>query len=133
MKKTGILVGVLVAMVLVLSSAMAGNVFETIIRASFHWKATEHDFGKIAKAVPVEHTFTFTNSGSEPLVITEVKPSCGCTVAEYSKEPIPAGKSGFVKATYNAATAGKFNKTVTLKSNTEGNDVVLTIRGEVVE
>ena len=59
--------------------------------------------------------------------------SCGCTVTKYSKDPISPGSSGYVTATYNAAKVGVFTKTVTVNANTDGNPVVLTIKGEVIE
>lgn len=101
--------------------------------AAFAWKATVFDFGKIKKDKPVTHEFTFTNSGKEALVVTSVQASCGCTVAQYSKDPIPAGAEGFVKATYNAAKVGVFTKTVTVNANTSEGVVILTIKGEVTE
>jgi hypothetical protein len=105
----------------------------TMKSAKFNWDETVYDFGKIEKDVAVTHKFTFTNSGDGSLVITAVKASCGCTVAEYSQDPIPAGEEGFVKATYNAAKVGLFTKTVTINANTESGTVVLTIKGEVIE
>ncbi len=101
--------------------------------AYFTWALTTFDFGKIEVGVPVSHTFTFLNTGDSPLVISSVEASCGCTVTAYSQEPIPAGETGFVKATYNAATAGIFAKTVTVNANTPESLVKLTIKGEVVE
>lgn len=101
--------------------------------ATFAWAATTFDFGKIKVNKPVTHKFTFTNTGDAPLVITSVQASCGCTVTEYSKDPIPSGSEGFVKATYNAAKVGVFNKTVTVNANTEEGVVQLSIKGEVVE
>lgn len=103
-----------------------------ILNAAFSWNATVHDFGKIRQAVPVSHEFVFTNDGTEALMITSVTASCGCTVAEYSKGLIQPGETGFVKATYNAAKAGVFTKTVTVNANTEEGVVKLTIKGEVV-
>jgi hypothetical protein len=100
--------------------------------AAFNWNVTSFDFGKIALNKPVTHEFKFTNSGSDALVIASVQASCGCTVAEYSKEPIAPGGQGFVKATYNAAHAGVFNKTITVNANTGGGAVVLNISGEVM-
>jgi hypothetical protein len=102
------------------------------VAASFDWTQTTYDFGKIKKSVPVSHQFKFTNNGSEPLVISSVQASCGCTVTEYTKDPVAPGSEGFVKATYNAAHAGTFNKTVTINANTENAVVVLTIKGEVI-
>lgn len=101
--------------------------------ATFHWTATTFEFGKIKKGVPVSHEFTFTNRGQTPLIISSVKASCGCTVTSYSKDPIQAGMEGFVKATYNAASAGQFTKTVSIQANTDDAIVQLTIKGEVVE
>lgn len=97
----------------------------------FSWIVTVHDFGKIPLNKPVTHEFRFTNSGNTPLIISSVQASCGCTVADYSKEPIAPGGEGFVKATYNAATPGIFTKTVTVNANSEEGAVRLMIKGEV--
>ncbi|HEY3402801.1 MAG TPA: DUF1573 domain-containing protein [Ohtaekwangia sp.] len=101
--------------------------------AAFAWTQTTYDFGKIKVNNPVSNEFTFVNAGDAPLVISGVKASCGCTVAEYSKDPIEPGATGYVKATYNAAKVGVFTKTVTINANTEEGVVLLTIKGEVVE
>jgi hypothetical protein len=100
--------------------------------AVFKWEATEFEFGKIRKDVPVVHEFTFTNTGAIPLIISSVQASCGCTVTAYSKDPIQSGATGYVKATYNAAHIGQFSKTITVNANTD-NTVLLTIKGEVVD
>jgi hypothetical protein len=137
MKKTIILMlATVVAMVAVAQQLAVTNNTSPIVRiadAAFAWDETVYDFGKIKLNEPVAHEFTFTNSGDEPLVIAAVKASCGCTVTEYTKDPIPAGGTGFVKATYNAAKAGVFSKTVTITANTSESTVLLTIKGEVVE
>lgn len=101
--------------------------------AAFAWVATSFDFGKIKVNNPVSNKFTFTNTGDAPLVISSVQASCGCTVADYTKDPIPVGGEGFVKATYNAANVGRFSKTVTVNANTQERVVTLTITGEVVQ
>lgn len=98
---------------------------------AFAWTTTVFDFGKIKHNTPVTHEFRFTNKGAEPLIITSVQASCGCTVAQYSKDAIAPGSEGFVTATYNAATKGIFNKSVTVNANTPDGVVVLSIRGEV--
>ncbi|MEJ1239061.1 DUF1573 domain-containing protein [Chryseolinea sp. T2] len=97
----------------------------------FAWEETAYDFGAIKHKEPVTHEFRFRNNGSEPLIITSVQASCGCTVAKYSTDPIMPGGEGFVTATYSAATLGVFNKTVTVNANTQDKAVVLSIRGEV--
>lgn len=103
------------------------------INASFKWSVTVFDFGKVKVNKPVSHKFTFTNNGDSPLVISSVQASCGCTVADYSKDPIEPGQQGFVNATYNAAHVGVFSKTVTVNANIPDGAVVLTIKGEVTE
>ena len=100
--------------------------------ASFSWERTTFDFGKIQQGKPVTISFPFTNSSKVPLLITNVKPACGCTGAEYTKEKIEPGKSGFVKITYNAAGVGNFNKTLTVTANTNPSDIVLSFTGEVI-
>ena len=103
------------------------------VAAAFSWDATTFDFGKIKLNKPVTHEFSFTNSGSTPLVISSVQASCGCTVTDYSKDPIAPGSEGYVKATYNAAKVGAFSKTVTVNANADEGMVQLTIKGEVEE
>ena len=96
------------------------------------WKATTHDFGKIKKDKPVTVTFEFTNKGTSDIVLTQVKGSCGCTTTDYTQNPVRPGQVGKVTATYNAASVGAFNKTVTVM--TEGGEaIVLALTGAVVE
>ncbi|MCE7865142.1 MAG: DUF1573 domain-containing protein [Bacteroidetes bacterium CHB5] len=99
--------------------------------AVFTWDNTTHDFGKVKQGTPVTHEFKFTNTGKVPLVITNVQASCGCTTPAWTKEPVMPGGQGFIKATYNAASVGAFNKTVTVTANIEAGFVQLTIKGEV--
>lgn len=99
--------------------------------AAFAWAGAVHDFGKIKQGVPVTHEFKFKNSSKVPLIITNVQASCGCTTPAWTKDPVPPGGEGFIKATYNAAAVGAFNKTVTVTANVESGFVTLTIKGEV--
>ena len=98
--------------------------------AAFTWDEQSFDFGKIAKGKPVTHEFEFTNTGGAPLVIANVKSPCGCTTPEWTKEPIPVGGSGYIKATFNAASAGAFTKTISISANVNA-AVTLTIKGVV--
>lgn len=100
--------------------------------AKFSWERLVHDFGQIKKDAPVTANFEFVNQGTEPLVVSSVKGSCGCTVAAYTKEAIMPGEKGKVTATYNAAKVGAFNKTVTVTANTQSGPIVLSIKGEVL-
>lgn len=110
----------------------AGVLIAHSMIASFAWDETTHDFGKIQQGKPVIAEFSFKNKGGVPLMISNARGSCGCTGVEYPKEAILPGKTGTIKATFNAAAVGTFNKTVTVESNAEGGPSVLAIRGEVV-
>lgn len=100
--------------------------------AAFNWKSTNQDLGKIPQNKPVTITYSFTNKGQEPLILTGARGSCGCTNVTYSKEPIMPGGTGEVKGVYNAAAMGAFNKTISVDSNAEGGTVTLSFKGEVV-
>jgi hypothetical protein len=97
------------------------------------WNETIHDFGKVLLNNPASVTFTMKNTSKAPVIITEARSSCGCTIAEYTKEPVKPNESGIVKATYNAAKVGAFTKSVTVTIEGALNPEVLTIKGEVVE
>lgn len=101
--------------------------------AVISWNETTHNFGKIAKNKAISTEFTFVNKGTVPMIITEAKGSCGCTVTNYPKDPIEPGKSGKISATYNAEKPGAFSKTVTVFANTSEGKTILSIKGEVIE
>lgn len=101
--------------------------------ASFKWTETVHDFGKIPQGKPVTVKFGFTNAGDSPLIIKNAYGSCGCTNVSYPKEPVPAGQSGEVQATFNAEAVGAFTKTVSVESNAGEGLTILTFKGEVVK
>jgi hypothetical protein len=114
-----------------LSLLMFLGVFAYAQTATTHqWSTTTHDFGKLEQNKPAQCEFKITNKGTTPLIITSTTPSCGCTVPEYTKDPIAPGKTGFVKATYNAASPGQFTKTITVVLSNNATEV-LTIKGEV--
>jgi hypothetical protein len=100
-------------------------------KAAIEWQFTEHDFGKIEKDKPVTVDFIFKNPGMIPLIIQDVKTSCGCTVPDYPKQPIASGKSGKITVTYDAKDSGYFSKTITVTTNTEDGTNLLYIKGEV--
>ena len=91
-----------------------------------------HDFGKISQNRPVTFDFRFTNTGNEPLIISAAEPTCGCVIADFTKTPVLRGQSGKITVTYNAAVAGTFAKSVTVKSNARTPVKVLYVKGEVV-
>ncbi|NQZ75028.1 MAG: DUF1573 domain-containing protein [Ekhidna sp.] len=93
-----------------------------------------HDFGTIKDGDVVEHVFSFTNDGEAPLVITDAKATCGCTVPEWPREPIPVGGSGEIKVRFNSkGKPGVQNKTVTLTSNTWPTTQRVRIKANVVK
>ncbi|MFY7812122.1 MAG: DUF1573 domain-containing protein [Flavobacterium sp.] len=99
-----------------------------------NWKSLNHDFGEIKKGVPASHEFTFVNTSKEVVIITKVQPACGCTASDYTKTPIRPGETGKVLATFNAAAAGPFTKSVTVNLNDQlDKPVTLTFKGNVVE
>lgn len=97
--------------------------------AAMKFTSETHDFGTVPQNIPAEYTFEFKNTGKEPVIIQRAQPSCGCTTPSWTKDPVLPGKTGTIKASYNAATAGAFTKTITVFSNI-GNKV-LTIKGTV--
>lgn len=101
--------------------------------ALFNWQNATHDFGRIIQGKPVTAEFAFTNKGEVPLLISHAQGSCGCTGVDYPKTAVLPGQSGVVKATFNAAAIGAFNKTVTIESNAEGGIQTLYFKGEVVK
>lgn len=113
-------------------------VFSTMIFAqqsgpAISWDVTVHDFEVITEEGGLQTaTFEFVNTGNEPLYITNVKASCGCTTPEWSKEPVQPGEKGYVKAAYNPSKRpGKFNKSITVTTNEFQPTSVLRIMGEV--
>jgi hypothetical protein len=92
---------------------------------------TVYDFGELQQGVPQTATFTLSNEGKEPLIISSAKASCGCTNLQYEKDPILPGKSTSISVTYNAAAQGNFMKTITVNTNADEKPVVLSIKGLV--
>ena len=92
----------------------------------------EIDYGTIQQNADGVRIFKFTNTGKDPVVITQVKTSCGCTVPTYSKEPVLAGASGEIQIKYATNRIGKFTKTITIMSNASEPNKVIRIKGEVL-
>jgi hypothetical protein len=96
------------------------------------WTSTTIDFGKIEQGKPVSAEFEFQNPTMVPLIISSVRPTCGCTIADYPKEPVQPGKSGKIAVTFNAASSGMFTKSIIVTSNAQEGNTALVIKGEVV-
>ena len=83
--------------------------------------STEWNYGKIEKSSTGVRFFKFSNTGTAPLVISNAKGSCGCTVPSYPKEPIMPGAVGYIKVKYDTKRVGAFTKYVTLTTNATSN------------
>jgi len=98
--------------------------------AAISFETTKHDFGTIAEGGDGTFEFVFKNTGKDPLVLNNVRSSCGCTVPEWPKEPILKGEKGKIKVSYNTRITGSFSKTISVYTNA-GDPVVLSIKGKV--
>jgi hypothetical protein len=116
----------------VIFSFAAVTAFNVVEKAEFKFEKETHDFGKIPQGKPVNVEFKFTNTGDEPLIISNIKSVCGCTVPKYTNTPVLKGQSGTITVTYNAAEIAPFSKGLTIKSNAKTPIKVIYIKGEVV-
>ena len=92
----------------------------------------KYDFGKIKQGVPTTFDFEFKNITDKPLVVESASASCGCTTPTWPKAPVMSGKKDKINVGYNAAGAGAFSKTITVKLAGVDKPVTLTITGEVL-
>lgn len=93
-----------------------------------------HDFGEVIEGKLASHEFVVTNMGNQPLILSNVQASCGCTSPVWSKEPIMPGKTGIVKAMYNSAgRPGQFNKSLTITSNAANGTKTVFVKGNVIK
>ena len=105
---------------------------KSVVESQLSFEKTIHDFGTLEQGKPETYRFEFTNTTKEPIIITNVQASCGCTATDYSKTPIKPGEKGFVDARYNAGGVGPFNKSITVKTNEgDGGRKILRIKGTV--
>ena len=92
-----------------------------------------YNFGKVTDGEKVEYNFRFLNTGKNPLIVSSVSASCGCTVPEKPEEPIMPGETGFIKVVFNSqGRVGNAHKDVTVRSNAIPNFPVLAMKGEVL-
>ena len=105
-------------------------------QAEIKFDKLTNDFGTFSEASPVVTcTFNFTNVGDKPLVINQAVASCGCTVPEYTKDPIQPGEKGSIKVTYNGKGKfpGHFKKSITVRTNGKVEMTRLYIEGTMEE
>ncbi|MFT6166439.1 MAG: hypothetical protein ACJAV5_000067 [Vicingaceae bacterium] len=101
-------------------------------KTAIQFTEMEHDFGTIEQNTTNPKVFTFTNTGDEPLIISDAKGSCGCTVPEYPRQPIAPGETGNIKVVYSPGNqANQQTKTITITANTDPATTVLRIKANV--
>jgi hypothetical protein len=133
MKRIILYIGLAVAS-MGLTSVSFGQAAEFVHGAKLSLDKEVHDYGKIKKGADGSCYFTITNTGTEPLTITNAKGSCGCTVPSWPKEPIIPGESAKMKVTYATNRVGPINKSVTITSNSvDGKVKMVKIKGEVLK
>lgn len=106
--------------------------FAVNAQAKMELKSDIIDYGQIAYGSDGSRTFIFTNTGNEPLIISDVKSSCGCTVPTKPKDPIAPGKTGEIVVKYDTSREGPFRKIITVYSNSENSPQPLRIKGEIL-
>ncbi|WP_345235652.1 DUF1573 domain-containing protein [Hymenobacter saemangeumensis] len=115
-------------------SVKPANAIDKVVGPAITFEESKYDFGEIAQGGVVTHVFKFKNTGSAPLIISNIGVSCGCTTPEWTKDPIMPGKSGTITANFN--TAGKMgmqNKVLTIESNATGGNTTVALVGNVKE
>ena len=125
MKKAILSFGIMLVGVFAMNTAVA----QTGPQASFEKEV--HDYGTMKQHGDGTCEFVFTNTGDEPLIISNAKGSCGCTVPSWPKEPIGPGESNSIKVKYDTKRVGPINKSVTLTMNSSTPTKVLRIKGNI--
>ncbi|MEY3237340.1 MAG: hypothetical protein RI883_1441 [Bacteroidota bacterium] len=129
MKKVFLSLIVMFISVLALNKAVA----QTDAGAKIEFSKETHDYGTIKNGADGTCSFEFKNTGTEPLIISMAKGSCGCTVPEWPKEPIAPGAKASIKVKYDTSRAGAINKNVTITSNAVNEPTkIIYIKGTVL-
>ncbi|MFP4471516.1 MAG: DUF1573 domain-containing protein [Bacteroidota bacterium] len=136
MKKAVLILATLVFAVMGLSAQTAKNANpaqENPNAPEITFEKTVHDYGTVPYQGDGKCEFKFTNTGKEPLILTNVRSSCGCTVPKWPREPILPGQSEVIHVEYKTNRIGRINKTVTVQSNAKNPNIMLRIKGQVVK
>jgi len=111
----------------------ADSIAESMPKTTIKFEKDKIDYGKIKEGEVAKYKFKFTNTGSEPLTITNARGSCGCTVPIWPKEPIAPGGTGELTAEFNSkGKTGNQTKTITVTGNTDPINTLLTITADVI-
>jgi hypothetical protein len=107
--------------------------FSINAQAKIEFKSEVIDYGTIEKGANGVRVFEFTNTGDEPLIISKVSSSCGCTIPKKPKDPIMPGETGEIEVKYDTKRVNPIRKTITVMSNAETPTVALKIKGLVID
>lgn len=108
-----------------------GFISLTTSAQEFNFESEIINYGKINKGSNGERTFVFTNIGDKPLIIKNVRSSCGCTIPKKPENPIMPGKKGEIKVSYDTKRVGGFSKSITIYSNAKNTRKIIRIKGIV--
>jgi hypothetical protein len=100
--------------------------------AKIEFKDTSHDFGELKFGSDGSCEFIFKNTGQSPLILDNVRSTCGCTVPEWTREPVHASNTGKIRVIYDTHRVGAFSKTLIVFSNASNSPVRLFIKGKVL-
>ena len=122
MKKSILQLSFLIATFLTINSFVAQQAIAITQGAEISFDKSTHDYGQIEKSANGECVFVFTNTGNQPLKISNAKGSCGCTVPQWPREEIAPGSTGEIRVRYDTKRVGVINKSVTIQSNAMNSD-----------
>ncbi|MDB2485066.1 DUF1573 domain-containing protein [bacterium] len=122
MKKSIKHLSFLIATFLTINSFVAQQAIAISQGAEISFDKSTHDYGQIEKSANGECVFVFTNTGNQPLKISNAKGSCGCTVPQWPREEIAPGSTGEIRVRYDTKRVGVINKSVTIQSNAMNSD-----------
>ena len=120
-------------LVLVLLFSLYG-IINSYSQPVIEFQQSTYDFGQIEEGAVATHIFIFKNVGDQPLILSKVKASCGCTIPSWTKDPVMPGEEGFVKASYNSKNRpGGFHKSITITSNASSSTKIVYIKGVAIK
>ena len=131
MKKIFLALALISGVMVAQSQTKAPNEKQTVNGPKMEFETSVMDYGLIEHNADGKREFVLTNTGNAPLIISNAKGSCGCTVPTWPKAPIAPGESASIGVKYATNRIGKFTKTITLTTNAPEKTKILTIKGEV--
>lgn len=132
MKKIKLITCLFLGTLLFSQTTLSSSLMKLIKQGIFKFETEVIDYGTIEQNSDGYRSFTFTNVGDAPIIISKAKGSCGCTVPSAPKEPILPGEKAEIKVKYATNRVGSFNKKVILYSNAKEVEKVISIKGKVI-